>query len=89
MPHSDEGPRESLSPLAIGYMWSTRILSLSIEMGLIVMAFYWLDRKLATTPVFTIIGTLTAVTVFIVQMIAMTKKLVSHPSEENSADKSE
>ena len=76
MPDSEEDREIPLSPLAIGYMWSTRIITLSVEMGLIVLAFHWLDRKLNTVPLFIIVGSLLAVVFFIVQITAMTKKPV-------------
>lgn len=82
MRESEEDRDAPLSPLAIGYMWSTRIITLSVEMGLIVLAFYWLDRKLSTAPLFIIIGSLLAVTFFIVQITAMTKKTIGRSDRE-------
>ncbi len=82
MRESEEDWDVPLSPLAIGYMWSTRIITLSVEMGLIVLAFYWLDRKLSTAPLFIIIGSLLAVTFFIVQITAMTKKPIGRSDRE-------
>ncbi len=82
MRESEEDRDVPLSPLAIGYMWSTRIITLSVEMGLIVLAFYWLDRKLSTAPLFIIIGSLLAVTFFIVQITAMTKKPIGRSDRE-------
>ena len=82
MRESEEDRDIPLSPLAIGYMWSTRIITLSVEMGLIVLAFYWLDRKLSTAPLFIIIGSLLAVSFFIVQVTAMTKKPIGRSDRE-------
>lgn len=82
MRESEEDRDIPLSPLAVGYMWSTRIITLSVEMGLIVLAFYWLDRKLSTAPLFIIIGSLLAVTFFIVQITAMTKKPIGRSDRE-------
>ena len=82
MRESEEDRGVPLSPLAVGYMWSTRIITLSVEMGLIVLAFYWLDRKLSTAPLFIIIGSLLAVTFFIVQITAMTKKPIGRSDRE-------
>ena len=73
MPDSEEDREIPLSPLAIGYMWSTRIITLSVEMGLIVLAFHWLDRKLNTVPLFIIVGSLLAGVFFFVQITARTK----------------
>ncbi len=82
MRESEEDRDIPLSPLAVGYMWSTRIITLSVEMGLIVLAFYWLDRKLSTAPLFIIIGSLLAVAFFIVQITAMTKKPIGRSDRE-------
>ena len=82
MRESEEDRDVPLSPLAVGYMWSTRIITLSVEMGLIVLAFYWLDRKLSTAPLFIIIGSLLAVTLFIVKITAMTKKPIGRSDRE-------
>ena len=80
------GPHEreeiSLSPLAIGYIWSTRIISLSIEMGLIILAFHWLDRKLGTAPLFVIAGSLIAIAVFFIQITALAKKPLTSAAGE-------
>lgn len=84
MRESDEDHNVPLSPLAIGYMWSTRIITLSVEMGLIVLAFYWLDRKLRSAPVFIIVGSLLAVAFFIVQITAMTKKPIGRADREET-----
>ncbi len=84
MPDSEEDREIPLSPLAIGYMWSTRIITLSVEMGLIVLAFHWLDRKLNTVPLFIIVGSLLAVVFFIVQITAMTKKPVGRADRDDT-----
>ena len=84
MPDSEEDREIPLSPLAIGYMWSTRIITLSVEMGLIVLAFHWLDRKLNTVPLFIIIGSLLAVAFFIVQITAMTKKPIGRADRDDT-----
>ena len=82
MRESEEDRDVPLSPLAIGYMWSTRIITLSVEMGLIVLAFYWLDRKLSTAPLFINIGSLLAVAFFIVRITAMTKTPIGRSDRE-------
>lgn len=86
MTEEKDDQEEQLSPLAIGYMWSTRIISLSVEMGLIILAFYWLDSKCATAPLFIIFGSLLAIGVFIVQIVAMSKKPVSIRSRTETDD---
>ena len=81
---SEDDREIPLSPLAIGYMWSTRIITLSVEMGLIVLAFHWLDRKLHSAPLFIIIGSLLAVAFFIAQITAMTKKPIDRADGEET-----
>lgn len=85
MPEPREREEIPLSPLAIGYIWSTRIISLSIEMGLIVLAFHWIDRKLGTAPLFVIAGALIAIAVFFIQVTALAKKPLS-PAESGFPD---
>ena len=89
MPDPREREEISLSPLAIGYIWSTRIISLSIEMGLIILAFHWLDRKLGTAPLFVIAGSLIAIAVFFIQITALTKKPSVSDDPDDSGDETE
>ena len=74
---------DGISPLALGYFWSVRIISLSVEMGLIVLGFHWLDRKFGTTPILVILGTMLAIGIFMVQLVGMAKS-----SSEKKAEKS-
>ena len=85
MPDPREREEITLSPLAIGYIWSTRIISLSIEMGLIILAFHWLDRKLGTAPLFLIAGAMIATAVFFIQVTALAKKPLT-PGDSESPD---
>ena len=83
MPHNNEDKNEiRLSPLAIGYMWSTRIISLSIEMGIIILGFHWLDKKFSSSPIFIIIGSMLAIGIFFLQLLGMSKK--PFPQSEES-----
>lgn len=76
---------DGLSTLAIGYMWSVRIISLSIQMGLIILGFHWIDRKIGTSPILILVGTLLAIGIFIFQLITM----ITPPSEKNSPSPSD
>jgi len=49
-------PPEQQSPLAAAMAWSARITSIALEMALPALGGYWLDRKLATGYLFTVIG---------------------------------
>jgi hypothetical protein len=51
------GPREvPRSSLSIGWEWSSRITSISLEFVLPIVAGWWLDRSLGTTPGAIILG---------------------------------
>jgi len=49
-------PPEQQSPLAAAMAWSARITSIALEMALPALGGYWLDGKLATGYLFTVIG---------------------------------
>ena len=72
-----------ISALALGYIWSSRIISLSIEMGLITLGFFWVDKKLGTAPIFLIVGAALAIAVFFYRVIAM---VPSSSPKENGPD---
>ncbi|MDO4587217.1 MAG: hypothetical protein Q4C95_07960 [Planctomycetia bacterium] len=63
---------DGLSPLAIGYMWSAKILSMAIETALIVCFGYWIDRQLETLPIFILISLILALVIFILRLVALT-----------------
>ncbi|MDO5552280.1 MAG: hypothetical protein Q4G68_00835 [Planctomycetia bacterium] len=62
---------KGLSPLAVGYGWAMRILSLAIEVGLVILAGYWLDTRVETHPLFLILATFLGMTMFFVQLMIM------------------
>ena len=70
---TDADDREQLSPLAVGYMWCTRIMTIGIEMALIVLAGHWLDGKFGIRPALTILSAALAMTVSMVHLLAITK----------------
>lgn len=70
---TDTDDREQLSPLAVGYMWCTRIMTIGIEMALIVLAGHWLDGKFGIRPALTILSAALAMTVSMVHLLAITK----------------
>lgn len=69
--------RQELSPLAVGYMWSARITTIGVEMGLIALAGDWLDRRFGTRPVFVLVGGVIALVVLFAHLLA----IVQHGSE--------
>ena len=69
--------REELSPLAVGYMWSARITTIGVEMGLIALAGHWLDGRFGTRPVFLLIGGILAMVVLFAHLLS----IVQHGGE--------
>ncbi len=52
----DNLPKDDRSPIAIAAEWSSRIMSIALEMVLPGVAGMWLDRRLGTKFVFTLGG---------------------------------
>jgi len=82
MPSSRSQPNISLqtnspddrSPAARAAQWSTRIMTVSLEMVLPGLAGYWLDGKLGTKVLFMLIGFALGGFAAIKHLIAMTRK---------------
>ena len=66
-------PSEDLSPIAVAYQWVSRITSVSLEMVLPGLAGVWLDQKLGTKILFTLLGFGVGMTGGIWHLIRMTK----------------
>jgi F0F1-type ATP synthase assembly protein I len=49
-------PRDTRSPEAKAYQWASRIMTISLEMVVPGLVGYWLDQKLGTKAVLTILG---------------------------------
>lgn len=49
-------PSDERSGVATGVAWASRIMSIALEMALPGLAGYWLDGRLGTRVVFTLIG---------------------------------
>jgi len=78
------------SPLAIGYIWSTRIITISMEVVLLILGFHWLDNKLKISPVLTVVGAFLGMVVFIYHLIALTKNdQVSDPEDSDRENKNQ
>jgi len=61
------------SQLARAYQWATRIMVVSLEMVLPGLAGYWLDLKLGTVVLFTLVGFGFGTTAAVVHLIQMTR----------------
>lgn len=68
---SQSSDKEELSPLAIGYMWSARIMTIGVEMGLIALAGHWIDGRLGTRPLFLLVGAALAMTVLFAHLLSI------------------
>ncbi len=75
------GDGGGLSPLAIGYMWSVRISSIGIEMGLVAYAGHWLDLRFGTSPILLLLASAFAMVLLFVHLMAIVKN-----SDSDSAD---
>ncbi|QDU56379.1 AtpZ/AtpI family protein [Aeoliella mucimassa] len=42
--------------MVVAYLWASRVLTVSLEMVLPGVGGLWLDGKLETTPLFTVVG---------------------------------
>lgn len=62
------------SALAIGYVWSVRIMTLALEVALLAFGGHWLDGQLKTKPVFVLVGSVLGLTLFFVHLIAIARQ---------------
>ncbi len=44
------------SPMSTGLQWSTRLISIGLEMALPAAGGDWLDSRIGTSPIFTAVG---------------------------------
>ncbi|MBQ1455038.1 MAG: AtpZ/AtpI family protein [Thermoguttaceae bacterium] len=83
---TDDNP-EGLSPLAIGYMWSTRIMTIAVEMGLVAYGGHWLDHRFETSPVFLLIASILAMVLLAVHLMAIIKGTDKSAAADQTGDK--
>ena len=50
------GPPDDRSSMALAMAWASRIMTISLEMALPGLGGYWIDQKLGTKLVFTLVG---------------------------------
>ncbi len=53
---SNDKHDELISPIALGYIWASRILTVCLEMVVPGVLGLWVDSRLATSPAFTLVG---------------------------------
>ncbi|MGL4593558.1 MAG: AtpZ/AtpI family protein [Thermoguttaceae bacterium] len=63
-----------LSPIAIGYIWATRITGIGLEMVLPALFGIWLDQKFGTLILFMLIGLLVGFYAGLMQLIRLSKQ---------------
>ena len=67
-------PPDGRSPVALAAQWSSRIMTVSLEMVLPGLAGYWIDGKLGTQVLFMLIGFALGGFVAVKHLIALTRK---------------
>jgi len=75
------------SPAAIAAQWSSRIMTVSLEMVVPGLVGYWLDKKLGTKFVFMLIGFVFGSAAAIKHLLYLTRK-TDRKSEEYSPPQS-
>ncbi len=70
----DDDPDDGRSPLAIGYAWAARIMSISFEMVLPALLGVWLDQKLGTVVLFLLLGLMLGMFVGFLQLLKIVKE---------------
>ncbi|MGL6226272.1 MAG: AtpZ/AtpI family protein [Thermoguttaceae bacterium] len=68
-----QGEQDSRSPLAIGYTWSIIVSSIAFEMVLPILLGFWIDQKLGTLVLFTLLGAVLGMTIALLQLIQLGK----------------
>jgi len=68
----DDSP-DDRSQLARAYQWATRIMVVSLEMVLPGLAGHWVDSRLGTVVLFTLVGFGFGTTAAVVHLIQMTR----------------
>lgn len=73
--------QRGLSPLAVGYLWASRVGSLGLQMVLPALLGYWLDLQWLTRPAFTISGAVLGFVLFMLKLLALAKELSKSSSQ--------
>jgi F0F1-type ATP synthase assembly protein I len=69
----DKKPPEDASPLIVAMQWSSRITTIALEMALPGLGGFWLDHKLGSRPIFTILGTIAGFSLGMFHLIQLAK----------------
>lgn len=68
-----EQESDARSPLAIGYMWATVVITMGIELALPVLLGAYLDFKLGTVCLFIILGVFLGFFIMVINFIKLMK----------------
>jgi F0F1-type ATP synthase assembly protein I len=66
-------PSDDRSRQAVAYSWASRIISISLEMVLPCLAGWWLDGKLGTRVVFTVLGAVLGLTLGMMHLLQIAR----------------
>jgi F0F1-type ATP synthase assembly protein I len=66
--------------------WASRITAICFEMCLPALLGYWIDRRLGTTVVFTIVGGVLGMVGGMMSLVRMTRSLARPPKDRNASD---
>ena len=87
--HEDvNSPPEDRSPLVAAYTWASRIITVSIEMVVPGLIGLWVDQKLGSKVVFTLLGFALGMTVGIWHLIRMTNSNSGDHESSNQGTRS-
>lgn len=76
-----ENSPDDRSAVARAYQWASRIMVVSLEMVLPGLAGYWIDTKLGTVVLFTLVGFGFGTTAAVVHLIQMTRNDAQRKSD--------
>jgi hypothetical protein len=72
-----EHPPDERSPMAVGLEWSTRLITIGLEMAVPIVGGYWLDQRIGTLPLFVCLGALAGVAVAAWQFFRIARELIN------------
>ena len=67
---------EDRTPMAVGLEWSTRLITIGLEMAVPIVGGYWLDRRFGTLPLFVCIGALLGLALAAWQFYRIARELI-------------
>lgn len=80
------GPPDDRSAVAVALGWASRVMSVSIEMVLPGLLGLWLDYKLQTVVLFTVLGFGFGMALAIWHLLRMTATLQKSPKTKDSME---